>query len=900
MKKNINIVKIYYLLAFIDIFLLTISLIVNHNLTQKYKSFVDQESKVAQTQEKLEKLSDALNNLNRPGNNIFITKDIKDEKQNLEIFKQKLNEQLEKIETNDKKIISMLDLFKDEADALYAIASNVLKNFNEDKVRASELMAKMDAQYFECSETLSQIRRFTVSEKFTSLKTKSLYSQKLFAYEIALGSIIFLVVIGIVIYGRRLSKEIENTDSFKDEASNIRSILDKTAIISITDINGIIVDANQNFSDISKYEINELIGKNSNLLKSGYHSQDFWQEFWHTIKDKKTWRGEIKNKAKDGSYYWVDTSIIPEFDKLGNIKFFHSIRYDITEKKKLEEDLIYRNKLVNSIGDIQQRFLQGSDDNSIFELLLAEILKITDSEYGYIGEVLYKDGDPFLKTKSITDISWNEETSNFYKENAPLGLEFYNLNTLFGHVLKYNENVISNNPSEDKRASGIPPGHPALDRYLGIALQDEGKLIGSVGIANKKGGYTEDDIKFLSPYLDTCTLLIKAIKDKREIVTSKEQAVAASLAKSSFLSSMSHEMRTPLNAILGIVQLLQSKIDKNEIKEDFNVIESSSQSLLNLVNDILDISKIESGAITVLNESFNLHSFTEDLFNMFKTQANLKQLNFELIKDTDLPKNLKGDIKKIKQILVNLIANAIKFTTSGFVKVRVNYNDEFSLLNFHIEDTGIGIESEKIDNVFEVFHQEDGRISRDFGGTGLGLSISKKLAEALGGDILVVSEKHKGSTFSFRCRCEEVKGAEAEKDKSVIKDFEIQNFSVLVAEDNELNMKIIKRLLEKIGVCADFVYNGSEALEKTKINHYDIIFMDMMMPVMDGLEATKSIKSASQGATPYIIACTANAIETEIEKCFSAGMDDFLSKPIMIDQLKKTINKALLSKESVS
>jgi CheY-like chemotaxis protein len=222
------------------------------------------------------------------------------------------------------------------------------------------------------------------------------------------------------------------------------------------------------------------------------------------------------------------------------------------------------------------------------------------------------------------------------------------------------------------------------------------------------------------------------------------------------------------------------------------------------------------------------------------------------------------------------------------------------LLNFHIEDTGIGIESEKIDNVFEVFHQEDGRISRDFGGTGLGLSISKKLAEALGGDILVVSEKHKGSTFSFRCRCEEVKGAEVEKDKSVIKDFEIQNFSVLVAEDNELNMKIIKRLLEKIGVNAEFVYNGSEAIEKTKTNHYDIIFMDMMMPVMDGLEATKNIKSASQGATPYIIACTANAIETEIEKCFAAGMDDFLSKPIMIDQLKKTINKALLSKESVS
>ena len=883
--KSFSIAKVYYLLASIDVVLISLSLGINHNLIHNYESFVEQESVVTEKQEQLEQLSEALNNLNRPGNNVFKSNDILAETDNLNNSYKLFKKKLDTLNSSSDKVRSL----KVKSNELFLSAKSVLENYKRNKVKAGQFMATMEAYYFECSNILSELRKEIVRLQFIDLNDKKNYSKQLHSYELLISTIVLIMVFGIILYGKKLSKEIKVSNMFKQEAGQLRDILDQSAIISITDLDGNILDVNDNFINISKYSKNELIGQNSRILNSGFHDIDFWEEFWQVFKSKKFWRGDIKNKAKDGSYYWVDTSIIPELNEDGSIKQFHSICYDITSKKQLEEELLDRNKLVLSIGEIQRRFLKGANENQVFEMLLDEILKITGSEYGYIGEVLYKDEDvPYLKTKSITDISWNEETSTFYKENAPIGLEFFNLESLFGYVLKHNEHVIANDPGSDKRACGIPPGHPDLKKYLGIALRDEGKLIGSVGIANKPGGYTEEDIKFLSPYLDTSTLLLKALKDKKEIIISKESAEAASKAKSNFLSSMSHEMRTPLNGILGIMQLIKDEQLSHQLKEDFKVIESSSLSLLDLVNDILDISKIEFGAVTTLNEPFNFSRLIEDIQNMFTVQAKMKGLIFEVIKAQSLPQTLTGDVTKIKQVLINLIGNAIKFTSTGHVKVRVDYKNEDAILAFHIEDTGIGVESEKFDSIFEVFSQEDGTTSKDYSGTGLGLSISKRLAELMHGDILLVSEKGKGSTFTFRCICPAVSVLE-EKEINENFDFSKIDFNILLAEDNEMNHKVFSRMLEKIGLKTTIAKNGKEAFDLVQSAEYPLVFMDMMMPEMDGLEATRKVREEDLNYRPWIVACTANAIKSEVQKCYDAGMDDFLPKPIMLENLKNII-----------
>ncbi len=541
------------------------------------------------------------------------------------------------------------------------------------------------------------------------------------------------------------------------------------------------------------------------------------------------------------------------------------------------------NKLLQAITKAQSEFIANADPRILFDGLLENLLEITESEYGFIGEVLRDPDDtPYLKTYALTNIAWNDETRKFYAENAPGGLEFRNLKTLFGEVMTTEKPVISNDPNNDPRAGGRPEGHPPLNAFLGLPFFSGKTFIGMVGMANRPGGYNDDLIRFLQPLLATCSNLIQAFRvEKKRIVNekairyseaktraivdtvvigilvinakriiqdfnpaaerifgysadevigknvkiimpepyhshhdeyverylktgekrvigigrevqgirkdgttfpmelavnemvlhdermfvgiltditdrkyaeealilAKEAAEEANRLKTEFINVISHELRTPLTVILGNAPLLTDLDDlpePEEIVEIANDILNDGEHLLSLINDLLDISKLEAGKVHLHPELLYSEKVTREGIDSIKPLADKKNITIESdLKDIPI----EADPIRMKQILLNLLGNAVKFTDSGGIRVKVCEKDRMA--RFTISDTGCGMKEEDLPYIFDVFRQVDSSSTRSASGTGLGLSITKRLVEIHGGWISVESELEKGSAFTF-------------------------------------------------------------------------------------------------------------------------------------------------------
>lgn len=388
------------------------------------------------------------------------------------------------------------------------------------------------------------------------------------------------------------------------------------------------------------------------------------------------------------------------------------------------------------------------------------------------------------------------------------------------------------------------------------------------------------------------------VKMVKELEVAKNEAEKANHAKSEFLSSMSHELRTPLNAIVCFSELLESKEGLDSESKDFaRDIVSASHNLLDLVNGVLDISKIEAGKMELINKEYNSFELFNSLSTMVIPRIGDKPIDFKTVIASDIPPVLKGDTGKLKQIILNLLTNAVKYTDKGFIKYRVecinDYKNNQTKLIITVTDTGRGIKKEDIDRLFKKFERLEEDRNTSIEGTGLGLAITESLAELMGGKITVISDYGKGSTFKFVV-VEEIVNKESNlvvNEQTTLNYETFEGKKVLVVDDSKLNLKVAENVLKNFKVSTETVTSGLECLSCVKSKKYDIIFMDIMMPNMSGVEVLKKLREEKVNIP--VIALTADAIEGQEEKYISEGFDGYLSKPIDKTKLKVILNKYL-------
>jgi len=384
------------------------------------------------------------------------------------------------------------------------------------------------------------------------------------------------------------------------------------------------------------------------------------------------------------------------------------------------------------------------------------------------------------------------------------------------------------------------------------------------------------------------------------------QADAANVSKSSFLSTMSHEMRTPMNAIIGMTKIARdSEGDAERTEYCLDKIGNAAQHLLGVINDVLDISKIEAGKFTLSENCFNFRETVKKVDDVIRFISEEKKQELIIDIDRKVPIFVKADSQRLAQIMTNLLSNAVKFTPeSGRVSLKIfvagHRNDKYRI-QVEVEDNGIGISPEQQKNLFKSFQQADNSVARRFGGTGLGLSISKSIAELMGGTMWIESAQGKGSTFFFTANVEYAESSDSSSEQAESDGNDVSEFSgkrILLAEDVDINREILTSLLEETGITIDCAENGLKAYEMFSVNpeKYDLIFMDIHMPVMDGYSATKKIRDLcnSSAVTIPIVAMTANVFREDIEKCLAVGMNDHIGKPINLEDVLDMLRKYLL------
>lgn len=562
---------------------------------------------------------------------------------------------------------------------------------------------------------------------------------------------------------------------------------------------------------------------------------------------------------------------------LNALKFLE--KKDFTFKKKFKNELGFMTKLLYKGGfgkeevdklnvikiEFNQIFDQALQANRIYLSLVNVVMAGSSIEFSKISNLLRND-----IVKNLNQVL--KESDLKYSENMNETFLYLFIAIIFLIFISfyYHRNI----------AMGIKHISSTFNLLI------EGDLTRGIPGAKRK-----DEIGQLAKAADTFKKYSLSLKKE------KSKAKESEKSKSRFLATMSHEIRTPMNAILSCTNLLLSEKNSPEVKEMLSTIKTSGDSLLVLINDILDFSKIESGKIELENNILNLKLCVKSVIDLLEAKASQDKKSLSLNIASDVPNFINGDVTRLRQVLVNLVGNAVKFTKDK-VEIKIESLSQSSKeveLKFSVIDNGIGVPKEAIGKLFQDFSQVDASTTRKFGGTGLGLAISKGIVDSMQGEIGVVSEEGHGAEFYFiiKTTIEEDPGI-----SSVVTKYELdestknQELNILLAEDNSINQLVAKKILKKLGMTADVASNGLEAIELMKFKKYDLILMDQHMPEMDGVEATEKIR-AMDIPQPIIYALTASAFLEDKERCLSAGMNGFLSKPIILDELKDAIHQAI-------
>jgi PAS domain S-box-containing protein len=631
------------------------------------------------------------------------------------------------------------------------------------------------------------------------------------------------------------------------EGKKVEQELTKLSFVASKVNNGVVINDPQNnvmwvndaFEKITGFNLEDLKGKPLGDLISGPETDWSLIENARTLtKQKQSFTVDILAYRKDKQKIWLSIYNTVVLDIDGKVETEVEIIIDITEKKKAEEEL-----------QILSLVASKTDTGVAITNEKGEITWVNEALENLVGYSLDE-----LSGKMLGDLLSSSETDKeviFNARKKALNKQAYTIE-VFAH-------------KKDRTPIWLSVANTPIINALG-QLERQVELIYDI---------------------------TKRKQIEREMLESREQALQLSEAKEMFLSVMSHEIRTPLNAVIGMTHLLLDNNPKESQINDLNILKFSGENLLNIINDILDFTKIETGNLQLESLPFDLHSLSVDIINSLQMSAGKRGNLLSLFYDDTIPEQLLGDKTRLYQVIINLIGNAIKFTENGKVDLVITQKEKTEskvTIYFEIKDTGIGIPKDKQSYIFETFTQARADISRKYGGTGLGLAITKKLLKLYNSEINVESTEGKGTIFSFAIKFNQLSATYvATKQTSSTTVF--TDKKILVVDDNEVNILIAKRFLTKWGLVIDFATNGEEAINKVMNNIYDLIFMDIRMPGIDGFDTTRIIREIEGDyfKTVPIIALTASTLHNENIKFKECGMNGHILKPFNPDEIKEVL-----------
>ena len=597
--------------------------------------------------------------------------------------------------------------------------------------------------------------------------------------------------------------------------------------------------------------------------------------------------------TKDGRVLDVQISSVGECDSQG--RFLRSLAAikDMTAEHRVVEQTRLHAETLESLLRLSR--MRQESLSEIGRFVLGRAVTLTGSEDGFVlvrdaGQANFKliAHDP----ESLAVCGMLDPSSSFSVATAGSWAEAYRTGQPF---------VVNDYAAPHPGKKGLPPGHRPLSRFLVVPVLNDTEVHLLVAVANKAGDYDESDIRRVSLLGEGVLGHIKDRRREEDLERARSQAESASAAKSGFLANMSHEIRTPLSGIIGLSQMTLSIGPRPEIRENLELILDSSRSLLGIVNDILDFSKIEAGKMEFLPVDFDLRETLDRTMKPFQFSFRQKGLKLSVRIDQAMPEILHGDPDRLMQVVRNLVGNALKFTDQGEVSVelRLARHGDPMLLECCVRDTGIGIPEDRQSELFQLFTQLEPSRCKRHGGTGLGLAISRRLVEMMGGTIGVASRPGAGSLFTFTVSLRPAQGegiAECFQLDSPRPEGGFAGLRVLLAEDNQVNRLFLRHFLLEAGCEVSCAGSGAEVLEGLLAHPADLVLMDIQMPEMDGMEATRRIRRGEAGDAARelpVVALTAYTMKGDRERFLAAGLDDYVSKPVDVGELFLVMRRVL-------